>query len=151
MCHAAFPFQWKQHGLTFQVQLHAVGDCGGYVYSVLQEFLGFFFTCLFIFFSSEGNEQLWVQITNFICSFCLHCLQKASFLFSPHTLDNLNKESLHERREQWQSCFKQSLVKTKEVWLMFMYWKLPPCKGAEWRCQPEKAHHGDGDGMGDAE
>lgn len=69
------------------------------------------------------------------------------FSFFPCNYDNLNKESLHEHRELWQSSSKQKLIKTpaKKFWLMFFSCKLLPHKGAEWWCRPEKAHHGDGD------
>lgn len=112
-----------------------------YINSVIQEFLGFFFMFLY------GNEKVWVQIANFICSAHLHCLHKAAFLFCLHTCDNLKKESLHEHRELWQSRSKQKLIKTltKQVWLMFICCQVPPHKEAEWWCRSEKAHHGEGD------
>lgn len=110
---------------------------------------GFFLHVPLFLFFSKGNEQLWVQITTFISgSPHLHSLHKAAFLFWPHTCGKLNRDSLHEHRELWQSCSKQRLSKSlpKKVWLMLICCQLPPHnKGAEWWCRPEKTHHGDGD------
>lgn len=148
MCRVAFPIQWKQRVLTFQICPRAVGNCGWYMYTVFFRNFWAFSLCAFFFSSPlKGMSSFeFKQPISFALSAYTVCT-KLPFFFSPCTCDELNKESLHEHRELWQRGSKQKLIKTpaKKDWLMFIYWKLPPCKGVQWRCQPEKMHHGDGD------
>lgn len=149
MCHVAFPLQWKHCVLTFQIQPHAVGNCGGYSHTAFFRNFWAFSSCAFCFLLIQRewaalSSNRWFQL---LSPLALFATKLPFFFFVPHACDNLNKESLYEHRELWQTYSKQKIIKTpaKNVWLTFIYWKLPPCKGAERQCWPEKVHHGDGE------